>query len=79
MLKPFVQERDEGKITEEKLTRYKAEFSSRICFWSIFIAFWFMMLAGLTPRFITFIIFFAAGMSFLVTSVGVLYIGIMSS
>jgi len=38
-----------------------------------------MIVAALTPTFASFILFFAFGVSFLVTSVGVLFIAIMAS
>lgn len=53
--------------------------SSRVCFWSAFIAFWFLILAGLTPKFGSFICFYAVGVGILVTSVAVLFVGIMAS
>ena len=62
LLRPYEQQRTDGKITEEKLTWYKAEFASRICFWCIFICIFFFILAGLSPVFIMFIIFLTFGL-----------------
>ena len=79
IIKSHMQERAEGKITEEKLKWYKAESASRICFWSIFVSFCFCIVAGMSPNFILFIVFYGLGIFCLITSFGVLYIAIFSS
>jgi len=79
LLKPYVLEREEDKITEEKLTWYKTEYSSRVLFWSIFLCSAFLIVAALTSSFISFIMFWALGVCILAMTAGVLIFAIMAS
>ena len=62
-LRPYVQERAEEKITEDKLVWYKAEKASSFMFWSIAASFCLMIIAGMMPTFIIFMIFYTCGIT----------------
>jgi len=79
MLRPHVQDKSEGKISEEELTYYKAEYSSRVLFWSISVSCTFLLVAGFMLSFLMFFIFYAIGIAALLMSVGTMYIGFMAS
>ena len=73
ILAPYVKQRQENEITEEKLTWFKAEYATKVTFWFQFIGFIFFIGVGLCENFIAFIVLLFLADLFTFVTIGVMY------